>query len=1754
MNSTTDRLSYLNPSEYSYTTTDETFNPRRNLNDIFNSEDVSLDTEHLRVYLRVRPSLPDENLHSEEFQVELLNKQNIVLTAPASSNTFKNTSHGIAKLSQKFTFSHIYDPTTTQKELFDESTLGLVNDFINGQNILLFTYGATNSGKTFTVQGSQTDPGLLPRTLDVLFRSIGDRHYPNSDLKPLYFCGIIRLEDKDIKKEEEKKQNILKTGLENMSRFSLSTSVLSKFSSDSFSDTMPSSTNTSAISSVIEVTSSTEDDAIEVLNSENTVYAVFVSFAEIYNEYIHDLLECVTPSKKHKRHPLMLGEDRNGSIYIKGLQEVRVTSAEEAWHLLEIGRQNLHFAATRLNHNSSRSHCIFTIKVVRLADIQNPHVARVSMMSICDLAGTERAGKTKSNHDRLKEAGNINTSLLVLSRCLDALRQNQMQKGAKKKEVPVPYRDSKLTRLFQSFFLGRGKASMIVNISRCPLMFDETLQVLKFSAIAKQVALTHAKEPDCQLAVAKRTSCQSQFSKFVRNSLNSSGRLSVPWVKDTSITFGESDTTRVEEASVIVEEDEDEEENERYEALLNVIANLRDKLIQENKEKNELEDRLRNELCNEFSQQIVEIENAWSQRLKEQEAKSEELSEWRINALTKSMKKTNSRKRFRPEDDPDDEYVSSILLFQEEQKVKEKTAYIEELEMERKHLMEELEAVKASQKKTSEQANRAQEENTKLNFQLAQLTRSNDEALKQLEEYRKRTLCNGSENQEIRNLQNELQNYQAELSQKEKEVVTLNKMLFEAAEEFIIKEEIISNLAKSTEKNEKDNRRQLMVINDLESQLLETRDMMSQHATQLEERDQHISDLRVQLAIVQNVEDVVGELKKLRNITESYQTQILILEQNLTTTEKERNKAEKELHEMSIKKRQIEEDFLRDKSKLLLDLANLKRNNNASGLNKTESSTELKEAVTKVAELQREVDTLKEENKHQNNEIIESKELFTHMQKANTQLESHQKVLLKEREDLCREMEELTKKLAENQEQQATQQADESTLKANNVNITNQVNTLKNKIKDNEELVSTMGERLLHQQTLCEDLTAEKENLEIEKEELLEKVKNLRESLDVLADAKELVTECHRLENELGIIKEENTSLRASKEKCSSMQVKLDEVEMNLAVITEESVKKEQELTDRVLKNEEIIEKLKNEKEQVIREFTVDLELKDKTVNSLQLQHQSFQSKIEDLNQLLDKKKEEEHSLKGSLQKKEAELEEIMSLHTKKEALEQEIKSLNAKFEKETESLTGQIEELRRDFETESKLKLETEKQKMELENLLSTRESEIEDILCAKEKLKEDLDEAKNSLLRHQEKAEIFLDEREKLTTKLNDLEKDISNLMDEKNSLTANLDEMKQENTAIRDTEHILRAQVDEAKEAFSEVDKLRSDNHQELLSCQEELQATKDSLQEVKKEHSLLKDKVKEKEEVIFSLGAKIESLDRKLTMAEEELEEKKRIFQQDLNLAKIKCDMLEKEVRAVREARTEEMNQYTTQVYEQEEQLRLKDTEVSTLQQEIKKLLQLSMSSSLCSVSQNTTADTSSVKRETNESDNNILALREEIRQKDLTNNSLLKEVSDLRGQLENLSLSHSAQMSKKKEQRKQPTSQSEIVTSDVESVCALTPVPVTRSGRKTRTPALPAVEINSIHLDSTTKDAMPQIKNNSASKRGKTTAHPQRSSQRIKKLDFLDCKDYDDDDDVWEPPKATKGKSGGTRKAKSRKTKVSEVFNPHLDQENNSLLV
>lgn len=102
--------------------------------------------------------------------------------------------------------------------------------------------------------------------------------------------------------------------------------------------------------------------------------------------------------------------------------------------------------------------------MIRTDNAQEPTEAAVSLMSFCDLAGMERTTKTQSRGERLKEAGNINTSLLILGRCLETMRANNAQQNPLNKTI-VPYRDSKLTKILQTFFSG----------TYCPLLVQNSL-------------------------------------------------------------------------------------------------------------------------------------------------------------------------------------------------------------------------------------------------------------------------------------------------------------------------------------------------------------------------------------------------------------------------------------------------------------------------------------------------------------------------------------------------------------------------------------------------------------------------------------------------------------------------------------------------------------------------------------------------------------------------------------------------------------------------------------------------------------------------------------------------------------------------------------------------------------------------------------------------------------------------------------------------------------------------------------------------------------------------------------------------------------------------------------------------------------------------------------------------------------------------------------------------------------------------------
>lgn len=117
-----------------------------------------------------------------------------------------------------------------------------------------------------------------------------------------------------------------------------------------------------------------EESSFTFSGDPKAKYSVWVSFAEIYNENVYDLLS----NDCQKRQNLNIVSDAKGRMYIKDLSCIHVTSGTEAYQVLMAGQYNLKIAATGLNAKSSRSHCLFTIKLLKYYDNDDPRNVTVS--------------------------------------------------------------------------------------------------------------------------------------------------------------------------------------------------------------------------------------------------------------------------------------------------------------------------------------------------------------------------------------------------------------------------------------------------------------------------------------------------------------------------------------------------------------------------------------------------------------------------------------------------------------------------------------------------------------------------------------------------------------------------------------------------------------------------------------------------------------------------------------------------------------------------------------------------------------------------------------------------------------------------------------------------------------------------------------------------------------------------------------------------------------------------------------------------------------------------------------------------------------------------------------------------------------------------------------------------------------------------------------------------------------------------------
>eukprot|EP00985_Skeletonema_marinoi_P018960 scaffold10718_cov127-Skeletonema_marinoi.AAC.1 len=236
------------------------------------------------------------------------------------------------------------------------------------------------------------------------------------------------------------------------------------------------------------------------------VFLVRVSFIEIYNEEVRDLLVTSGGSSGGESNgaTLTIREDKQRGVFVNS-NETIVTSIDGLLSVLFAGEKNRHVGSTAMNERSSRSHTIFRITVesrlnsskdgdsdddddaseeeddgdARMgAGHDGNGAVRVSTLNLVDLAGSESVRHTGATGDRQKEGVKINLSLLTLSRVISNLGQ-----GA----AHINFRDSKLTRILQPSLSGNARMAVICCATPSDLYLEETRSTLQFASRAKLV-------------------------------------------------------------------------------------------------------------------------------------------------------------------------------------------------------------------------------------------------------------------------------------------------------------------------------------------------------------------------------------------------------------------------------------------------------------------------------------------------------------------------------------------------------------------------------------------------------------------------------------------------------------------------------------------------------------------------------------------------------------------------------------------------------------------------------------------------------------------------------------------------------------------------------------------------------------------------------------------------------------------------------------------------------------------------------------------------------------------------------------------------------------------------------------------------------------------------------------------------------------------------------------------------------------------
>ncbi|CAB3372383.1 Hypothetical predicted protein [Cloeon dipterum] len=225
-----------------------------------------------------------------------------------------------------------------------------------------------------------------------------------------------------------------------------------------------------------------------MLNAEQSA-EIFVSFMEVYNEGVYDLLSAFPTRKIQAR-----------AFRDLGLQEIHVVSVEDALKRLEEGIEARRVSETQGNEKSSRSHAIFSIHIHKFS--KEDETETRSLVHLVDLAGSEAVGKAGNQGSLKLEGISINQGLLALSNCIRAVIQ---------KSQHIPVRNTALTNVLQDALKGKCMLALIACVSPSSKDETETIQTLRFAQAFHKIK----SKPHIQKIVAQHQHAKNHNKKIL---------------------------------------------------------------------------------------------------------------------------------------------------------------------------------------------------------------------------------------------------------------------------------------------------------------------------------------------------------------------------------------------------------------------------------------------------------------------------------------------------------------------------------------------------------------------------------------------------------------------------------------------------------------------------------------------------------------------------------------------------------------------------------------------------------------------------------------------------------------------------------------------------------------------------------------------------------------------------------------------------------------------------------------------------------------------------------------------------------------------------------------------------------------------------------------------------------------------------------------------------------------------------------------